>query len=52
MELGRVYLEISNICNLSCPFCSAVTRPPRRMSCGEFDHIIAANCNNKLDTPW
>lgn len=41
MELERVYLEISNICNLSCPFCSAVTRPPRRMSRGEFDHIIA-----------
>lgn len=40
MRFKRVYIEISNICNLSCSFCSPVTRPLRIMSVTEFEHIL------------
>lgn len=40
MRFSRAYIEISNQCNLSCPFCSPLTRAPRRMSRTEFAHII------------
>ena len=32
----RAYVEISNICNLSCSFCPGTNRPPRSMSVEEF----------------
>lgn len=38
MEMKKIYLEITNQCNLSCSFCSKTDRPPRRMSLEEFDH--------------
>lgn len=34
--LRRVYLEITNVCNLSCAFCHGTARPPRFMSAAEF----------------
>jgi len=34
--LTRVYLEITNVCNLSCAFCPKTARAPRFMSEAEF----------------
>ncbi len=36
----KVYLEISNICNLHCSFCPGTKRPPKAMSEEEFSHLI------------
>ncbi len=36
MRFKRVYLEISNLCNLHCPFCIALERKPGRMSAQRF----------------
>lgn len=40
MRFKRIYIEISNICNLNCSFCSKGTRPKRRMNEKEFRHVI------------
>lgn len=37
---SRVYVEISNICNMSCSFCHGTAREPRRMSLGEFARVV------------
>jgi len=37
---NKVYLEITNICNMSCSFCHRTRREPRRMSYEEFRSII------------
>lgn len=36
---SRAYVEITNICNMSCSFCHGHSRPPRRMTLEEFDKI-------------
>ncbi len=36
----KVYVEITNICNLSCSFCSKVEKPLRSMTTDEFEHIL------------
>ena len=36
----KVYVEITNICNMSCSFCHGHKRAPRRMSEGEFSLIL------------
>lgn len=36
----RIYIEISNVCNLNCSFCSKSKRDARFMSKEEFSHII------------
>lgn len=35
----KAYIEISNICNLSCSFCHGTKRTPRLMSVAEFDCV-------------
>ena len=40
MRLNKVYLEITNVCNLSCPFCPQTKRTPRFMSPEEFRTAI------------
>jgi len=35
--MEKVYLEITNICNLSCSFCHGTKRPPRQMTMEEFE---------------
>ena len=35
--LKKIYLEISNCCNLSCSFCHGTARKPRMMSAAEFE---------------
>lgn len=36
----KIYLEISNICNLSCAFCPGTKRPRKAMTEEEFSYII------------
>ncbi len=40
MRFKRVYIEISNVCNLNCSFCSKSKREARFLSEDEFLHII------------
>lgn len=37
---SRVYVEITNICNMNCSFCHGTNRPPKRMSYSEFETIL------------
>lgn len=39
-KFSRIYIEITNVCNLSCSFCIGNVREPRFMSADEFTHII------------
>lgn len=36
----RIYIEISNICNLSCSFCPPIKREKRRMRVEEFRRVM------------
>lgn len=37
---SRVYVEITNICNLRCSFCHGHSRQPKTMTSREFAHIL------------
>ena len=37
---SRVYVEITNICNMHCSFCHGHHRPPRQMTEDEYAHIL------------
>lgn len=37
---SRVYIEITNICNMHCSFCHGHARPPRKMTREAFGHIL------------
>ena len=37
---SRVYVEITNICNMNCSFCHGHSRPARRMTLAEFAQIL------------
>lgn len=37
---SRIYVEITNICNMRCSFCHGHSRTPRRMTQEEFSHIL------------
>ena len=39
---AKVYVEITNICNMNCSFCHGHRRPPRRMTGEEFSRILDA----------
>ncbi len=39
---SRVYVEITNICNMACSFCHGHSRAPRRMSMDEFSRVLDA----------
>lgn len=41
MMFERVYVEIGNICNLSCSFCTGTTREKRQMRAEEFAQVCA-----------
>lgn len=36
----KVYIEITNVCNLQCEFCPKTKRKPKFLSIQEFEHII------------
>ena len=37
---SRVYVEITNICNMNCSFCHGHSREPRQMTEAEYGHIL------------
>lgn len=37
---SRVYVEITNICNMNCSFCHGHSRLPRQMTEAEYAHIL------------
>ena len=37
---SRVYVEITNICNMNCSFCHGHSRVPRQMTEAEYAHIL------------
>ncbi|HEX2925911.1 MAG TPA: radical SAM/SPASM domain-containing protein [Ruminiclostridium sp.] len=37
----KVYIEITNVCNLKCSFCPATKRLPRFMGIADFEHTIS-----------
>ena len=39
--LKKIYIEITNLCNLKCSFCSQSSRKGRCMSAEEFENIIS-----------
>lgn len=39
-KLKKIYLEITNVCNLKCSFCSPTNRPPLFLSREEFCVIL------------
>ncbi len=40
MKFNRIYIEITNKCNLRCSFCTAGSRIPRQMSTEEFSSVL------------
>lgn len=40
MKFKRVYIEITNICNLNCSFCLNNKRPKKEISLSEFETIL------------
>ena len=38
---SRVYVEITNVCNMNCSFCHGHSRTPRRMTTEEFSHVLS-----------
>ena len=40
MRFRKVYIEISNLCNLRCSFCPGTKRPGRRMNVEEFTLLM------------
>lgn len=40
MRFRKVYIEISNLCNLRCSFCPGTKRPGRRMTAEEFAALM------------
>ena len=47
-KFKKMYIEITNICNLNCIFCPKTLRKPKFMSCDEFK-IIADKLKNYGD---
>lgn len=41
MKFRKIYLEISNVCNLKCSFCPGTTRAPKMMSEAEFRALMS-----------
>ncbi len=39
-KIKRIYIEITNICNLSCSFCAKHHRAYKSLSLEEFEHIV------------
>lgn len=44
-KFRKIYIEITNNCNLNCSFCSEVKRPKKFMSLEEFEEILKKTKN-------
>ena len=42
MRFKRIYVELSNICNLKCSFCSVDKREKRSLTIEEFAYILSS----------
>lgn len=40
MRFNKIYLEITNVCNLNCSFCPKTNRKPKSLSIEEFKYIL------------
>ena len=40
-KFKKAYVEITNVCNLSCSFCPKTTRKSRFMTCDELENILS-----------
>lgn len=40
MRFQKIYVEISNLCNLSCAFCPGTRRAPGRMTPADFEKLL------------
>jgi len=47
-KFKKIYIEITNICNLNCSFCSKDDKPKHELSIIEFEHILK-QINNYTD---
>lgn len=47
-KFKRIYIEITNICNLSCEFCPSITRKPEMMTVQDFENVLK-QIGNKTD---
>lgn len=43
-KLKKVYIEITNVCNLSCAFCPGTSRKPGFMSAADFETVLQRLC--------
>ena len=48
MKFKKIYIEINNICNKNCSFCSKTNRKKREMSIDEFETVLK-RINNYTD---
>ena len=48
MKFKKIYIEITNICNKNCSFCSKTNRKKREMSIDEFETVLK-RINNYTD---
>ena len=39
-KFKKIYIEITNICNLNCSFCSKDNKPKKEITVKEFEHIL------------
>lgn len=45
MKFKRIYVEITNVCNLSCSFCSLTRSDKREMTPDEFEIVMRKICD-------
>ena len=50
MKFKKIYIEITNICNLKCSFCSKSNRVLKELTTDEFEEIIKSG--NASDTSF
>ena len=46
-KFKKIYVEITNICNLNCSFCSKDNKAKKFLSVSEFETIL-----NKINDLW